>query len=117
MDLLRKLVDSRDEESLSDLFSRLFGRSIRLSWRDKLLDEAFERFARRHEPEAGELEDLRFFFKSYVGEKRIREIIDCGRLPELNTTSLTTDALKRLPRWREIVREIKDEVDLEKFGA
>ncbi len=117
LELLRKLVDSRDEESLSDLFSRLFGRSIRLSWRDKLLDEAFERFVRRHEPEPAELEDLRFFFKSYVGEKRIREIIDGGRLPELNTTSLTTEALKRLPRWREIVREIKDEVDLEKFGA
>jgi len=117
MDYIRSIVERRDEESLSDLFSRLFGRSIRLSWKDKLLDEAFESFARKHAPAPEELEDLRFFFKSYVGEKRIRNIIDSGRLPELNTTSLGTERLRRLPRWREIVRDIKAEVDLERFGA
>jgi type I restriction enzyme, R subunit len=117
MDYIRSIVERRDEESLSDLFSRLFGRSIRLSWKDRLLDEAFESFARRHAPAPEELEDLRFFFKSYVGEKRIRDIIDSGRLPELNTTSLGTERLRRLPRWREIVRDIKAEVDLEKYGA
>ena len=117
MDYIRSIVERRDEESLSDLFSRLFGRSIRLSWKDRLLDEAFEAFTRRHESAPEELEDLRFFFKSYVGEKRIRDIIDSGRLPELNTTALGTERLRRLPRWREIVRDIKAEVDLEKFGA
>lgn len=117
IELLRKLVSERDEESLSALFSRIFGRSIRLSWKDRLLDEAFEAFARAHAPEPALLEDLRFFFKSYVGERRIRDIIDSGRLPELNTTSLGTERLRRLGDWRVLVRDIKAEVDLEKFGA
>jgi type I restriction enzyme, R subunit len=117
VEYIRSIVARRDEESLSELFSRIFGRSIRLSWKDKLLDEAFESFVRKHAPTPAELEDLRFFFKSYVGERRIRDIIDSGKLPELNTTSFGPERLRRLPRWREIVRDIKAEVDLEKFGA
>jgi type I restriction enzyme, R subunit len=117
IEYIRSIVSRRDEESLSELFSRIFGRSIRLAWKDKLLDEAFESFVRRHAPDPAEMEDLRFFFKSYVGERRIREIIDSGRLPELNTTSLGPERLRRLPRWREIVRDIKAEIDLERFGA
>ncbi len=117
LQLIRSLVDRADERGLQALFGRLFGRSIRLPTRDELLDAEFARFVARHEPETASIEDLRFFFKSYVGEKRIRDIIDSGRISELNTTALTPDHLRRVGSWKYLAAEIRAEVDLERFGA
>lgn len=115
--LVRALVERADDRGLSALFSRLFGRSIALPTRDELLDIEFQRYAARHSPDPDSLEDLRFFFKSYVGEKRIRDLIDSGRLAELNNTALTTDRLRRLESWKAIASEIRAEVDLTRFEA
>jgi len=117
LDLIRALVDRADDRGLSALFSRLFGRSIALPTRDELLDIEFQRYAARHRPDPDSLEDLRFFFKSYVGEKRIRDLIDSGRLAELNNTALTTDRLRRVASWKAIASEIRAEVDLTRFEA
>lgn len=117
LDLIRSLVERADARGLSALFSRLFGRSIALPTRDELLDIEFQRYAARHHPDPAALEDLRFFFKSYVGEKRIRDLIDSGRLAELNNTALTTERLRRLGSWKTVASEIRAEVDLRRFEA
>jgi type I restriction enzyme R subunit len=113
---LRGLLRQRDERGLSALFSRLFGRSITFPTKDSLLDQAFERFAARHPVEGAEREDLRYFFKAYVGEQRIRDLIDSGRYGELNQTALPTERLKRLPGWRQVVADIRSDQLIEEFG-
>ena len=117
LDVIRTLLARRDGPALEALFAKLFGRSIQLPTKQDLLTQAFERFARMHPPRPEALDDVRFFFFSYVGEPRIRALIDEGRLAELNSTALTPDRLKRVPDWRGIVKALQTEVDWDRFGA
>lgn len=117
LDVIRTLLGRKDGPSLEALFAMLFGRTIRLPTKEELLDRAFERFVHSHSPRPEILGDLRFFFKSYVGEPRIRAIIDQGRLAELNSTALTMDRLRRIPDWRGVLQTIRQDVDWGRWGA
>jgi len=117
LDVIRTLLAGRHRPGLEALFGRLFGRAIQLPTKEELLDRAFDRFVSAHPPKPETLEDLRFFFKSYVGEPRIRALIDEGRLGDLNSTALTMDRLRRVPDWRDVLGAIRAEVDWGKWGA
>lgn len=114
---LRELVRLAEGRGLGALFSQLFGRSIQFPTKQELLMRAFERFTAQHPILPENRDDLWFFFQSYVGEKRIREIIDSGQLGNLNNTALTLDRLRRVPGWRDVVVQIRSEVELDQFGA
>lgn len=114
---LRDLVRQAEGRGLGALFTQLFGRSIKFPTKQELLKKAYDRFAAVHPVQPENQEDLWFFFQSYVGEKRIREIIDSGQLGNLNNTALTLDRLRRLPGWRDVVAQIRSEVELDQFGA
>jgi type I restriction enzyme R subunit len=117
LDTLRFLLDQKGGASLEDLFARLFGRPIHLPTKEELLNQAWAQFSARHPVQPALAEDLKFFFKSYVGERRIRQLIDQGDLAALNHTALTLERLRKVPRWREVLAEIRAEVDLDRWGA
>ena len=91
--------------------------------KDELLEDEFQKFLLDQPPDAlGKHADaivaLKYFFKAYATDGRLRDTLDKGRLTELNVNPAFSMAdFKAVPReWRERVPEyVKDYVSLNQF--
>jgi len=116
---LRKSIRSDRRVTLREIVEYIFGLIPFIKSREELLEEEFNKFIADCKP--GEKDDivaLKYFFKSYLTDGRLREIIENRKFAELNVnSSFTTKDLKAVSEyWRHLIPEyIKDYVPLNKF--
>jgi len=119
IDKLRKSIQSDRRVTLREIVEYIFGLIPFFKSREELLDEEFDKFIADCKPEEkDDIRALKYFFKSYVTDGKLREIIDNRKYTELNVNpSFTTKDLKAVPeRWRFLIPEyVKDYVPLNKF--
>lgn len=119
IDKLRKSISSDRRITLREIVEYIFGLIPFIKSKEELLDEEFDKFITDCKPgEKDNIIALKYFFKSYLTDGRLREIIENKKFAELNVNpSFTTKDLKAVPEyWRHLIPEyIKDYVPLNKF--
>ena len=121
LDKLRRAASVDRRLSLREILEKIFGLIPRFKSKDELLEEEFAKFIADQKPdEVNVIPALKQFFKAYVTNGQVREIIESKRFTELYTTSaFTTADLKAVPlKYRKLIPEyIKDYVSLNQFVA
>ncbi len=119
LDKLRKAAGIDRRLSLREIVEKAYGFIQQFKSKDDLLEEEFEKFIADTKPEKPEIiMPLKYFFKAYLTDNRVRDIIENKRLTELNTNpTFTMQDFKAVPAsWRARVPEyIKDYVPLNQF--
>jgi len=85
--------------------------------KDDLLEEELAKFVSVHKPDASHMPQIRLFFKAYVTDGEIRDIVDKREFNRLATNPKVNLAdFRALNSWREIIPEyVKDYVPLNQF--
>jgi type I restriction enzyme R subunit len=116
---LRRSISSDRRITLREIVEYIFGLIPLIKSREELLDEEFDKFITDCKPgEKDNIIALKYFFKSYITDNKLRDIVENKKFAELNVnSSFTTKDLKAVPeRWRQLIPEyIKDYVPLNKF--
>jgi type I restriction enzyme R subunit len=116
---LRKSIKSDRRVMMREIVEYIFGLIPVIKSKEELLDEEFNKFIADCKPgEKDDILSLKYFFKSYITDGRLREIIENKKYAELNVNpSFGTKDFKAVPeRWRFLIPEyIKDYVLLNKF--
>ena len=119
IDKLRKAAGVDRRLSLREILEKAFGFIPRFKSKDELLEEAFEQFVLDRKPaDPQTIIPIKYFFKAYVTDGWVRQIIEEKRLTELHTHPGFTMADYRAvpPDWRNVVPEyVKDYVVLNQF--
>jgi type I restriction enzyme, R subunit len=119
MGKLRKSIISDRRITLREIVEYIFGLIPFIKSKEELLDEEFDKFITDCKPgEKDNIIALKYFFKSYITDGKVRDIIENKNFAELNVnTSFSTKDLKAVPEyWRRLIPEyIKDYVPLNKF--
>jgi len=119
LEKLRKAAAVDRRLSLREILEKIFGLIPDFKSKDELLEEEFEKFLSDYKPEdADNITALKYFFKAYITDNRVRDIIETRRFTELNINpTFTMSNYKAVnPKWRKIIPEyIKDYVPLNKF--
>jgi len=116
---LRKSINTDRRVTLREIVEYIFGLIPFIKSREELLEEEFNKFITDCKP--GEKDDiiaLKYFFKSYITDGKLRDIIESRKFAELNVNpSFSTKDFKAVPEhWRFAIPEyIKDYVPLNKF--
>jgi type I restriction enzyme R subunit len=117
---LRKSINTDRRVTLREIVEYIFGLIPFIKSKEELLDEEFNKFITDCKP--GEKDDiiaLKYFFKSYITDGKLRDIIESKKFAELNVNpSFSTKDFKAVPEhWRFAIPEyIKDYVPLNKFS-
>lgn len=116
---LRRSIKTDRRVTMREIVEYIFGLIPFIKSREELLDEEFNKFITDCKP--GEKDDiiaLKYFFKSYITDGKLRDIIESRKFAELNVNpSFSTKDFKAVPEhWRFAIPEyIKDYVPLNKF--
>ncbi len=107
--------------TLREILEKVFGLIARFKSKDELLEEEFSKFVADYKPEEAEsIPAIKTYFKAYITDGRIRQIIDEKDFADLATNPVfSTIDFKAVPsKYRSIVPEyIKDYVPLNQFAA
>jgi type I restriction enzyme R subunit len=116
---LRKSIKSDRRITMREIVEYIFGLIPFIKSKDELLDEEFDKFITDYKPsEKDDIIALKYFFKSYITDGKLRDIIESKKFVELNVNpSFSTKDFKAVPEhWRFAIPEyIKDYVPLNKF--
>ena len=123
LEKLRRAAGVDRRLTLREILQKIFGRIPYFKSKDELLDDEFRKFLLDCPPQelerhADALVALKYFFKAYATDGRLRDIIENGRLIELNVNPTFTMAdFKSVPEeWRKRIPEyVKDYVSLNQF--
>ncbi len=117
LDKLRKSVQLDRRLWLWEIIEKAFGGIDRFKPKEELLDEELNKFVSIHKPDASHISLIRDFFKAYVTDNKIRDIIEKKEYNRLATNPKVTIAdLKDLEEWRNVIPEyVKDYVSLNTF--
>ena len=121
LDKLRRAAAVDRRLSLREILEKIFGLIPRFKSKDELLEEEFAKFLADRKPdEPNVIPALKQFFKAYVTNGQVRDIIESKQYAALYTTSAFTAAdLKAVPlKYRTLIPDyIKDYVSLNQFVA
>jgi type I restriction enzyme R subunit len=119
LEKLRKAAGVDRRLSVREILQKAFGFIPRFKSKDELLEEAFGQFVLDFKPaNAKHIVPMKYFFKAYVTDDRVRQIIEKNLLAELNTNpGFGMADYKAVPaEWRTRIPEyIKDYVPLNQF--
>ncbi len=119
LDKLRKAAGIDRRLSLREIIEKAYGFIQQFKSKDDLLEEEFEKFIADTKPDKPDIiMPLKYFFKAYITDNQVRDIIENKRLTELNTNpTFSMQDFKAVPAaWRTRVPEyIKDYVPLNQF--
>jgi type I restriction-modification system DNA methylase subunit len=112
LEKLRKSVQLDRRLWLWEIIEKAFGGIDRFKSKEELLDEELDKFVSIHRPDAFHISRIRDFFKAYVTDNEIRDIIENKEYNRLATNPKVTIAdLKDLEKWRDVIPEyVKDYV-------
>lgn len=119
LDKLRKAAGVDRRISLREIIEHIFGLIPYFKSKSELLEEEFEKFLAVCKPEdKHDIIALKYYFKAYVTDNHVRDIIDNKRFTELNVNpTFNIDDFKAVKKeWREAIPEyVKDYVPLNIF--
>ena len=120
LEKLRRAADSDRRLSLREILEKTFGLITRFKSKDELMDEEFAKFVADRKPSEDEaIPALRNYFKAYISNGQVRQIIDTRQYTGLATNpAFTTSDLKAVPEvYRTLIPEyVKDYVPLNQFA-
>jgi type I restriction enzyme R subunit len=106
--------------TLREILEKVFGLIAGYKSKDELLEEEFNKFVSDFKPgEAESIPALKTYFKAYLTDARVRNIIDQKEFTDLATNAgfSTRDYIAVPPKYRDVVPEyIKDYVSLNRFA-
>ena len=118
---LRKAAKIDRKISIREIIEKIFGIIPKFKSKDELLDEEFDKFISIYPPEEDvNLRALKYFFKAYIVDQDIRQIIKAKEFHALQTNpTLTISQFKEVaPKYREVIpMYINDYIRLEQFAA
>jgi len=121
LEKLRKAAKIDRKVSIREVVEKIFGIIPRFKSKDELLDEEFDKFISIYPPEEDvNIRALKYFFKAYIVDNKIRKIIEVKDFQALQTNpTLTITQFKEVAlRYRKIIPVyIKDYINLERFAA
>jgi type I restriction enzyme, R subunit len=116
---LRRATGVDRRLSMREILEKIYGMIPYFKSKDEMLDEEFEKFIIDRKPEdPAHIVAMKYFFKAYTTDSRVRDIIDNKRYTELNINpNFTIKDYKAIPAtWRETIPEyIKDYISLNQF--
>jgi type I restriction enzyme, R subunit len=119
LDKLRKAASVDRRLTLREILEKVFHLIPRFKSRDELLEEEFSKFVADHKPdEAAAIPAIKTYFKAYVTNGIVRNIIDTRDFAALATNAaFPTRDYRAVPaKYRTIIPEyIKDYVSLNQF--
>ena len=117
LDKLRKAVQLDRRLTLREIIEKIFGGLDKFKSKDDLLEEELAKFVSVHKPDANHMPQIRFFFKAYVTDGEIRDIVDKREFNRLATNpKVNLTDFRALNSWRDIIPEyVKDYVPLNQF--
>lgn len=123
LDKLRRAAGVDRRLTLREILEKIFGLIPHFKSKDELLEDEFQKFLLDQPQEelakhADAIVALKYFFKAYATDGRLRDIIEKRRLTELNVNPAFSMAdFKAVPKaWRERIPEyVKDYVSLNQF--
>jgi type I restriction enzyme R subunit len=117
LDKLRQAVSLDRRITLRELLAKVFGEIDRFKTKDELLEDELAKFVSIHRPDAAHMPVIRQFFKAYVTDGGVRQIVESrefGRLADNPKVSLAD--VRALDQWRDVIPEyVKDYVPLNQF--
>jgi type I restriction enzyme, R subunit len=123
LDKLRRAAGVDRRLTLKEILQKIFGLIPGFKSRDELLEDGFQEFLLANQTQisgrdALSIVAMKYFFKAYATDPRLRDIIDDRRFTELNVNaSFSVADLKAVPAsWRSRIPEyVKDYVPLNQF--
>lgn len=116
---LRKAAEVDRRISLREIIEKIFGLIPYFKSKDELLEEEFDKFLSVCKPQdKDDIIALKYFFKAYITDNRVRDIIENKKFNELNVNpSFNINDYKSVGKnWRMLIPEyVKDYVPLNKF--
>lgn len=123
LDKLRRAAGVDRRLTLREILEKIFGLIPGFKSKDELLEDEFQKFLLDQSPDqlskhADAIVALKYFFKAYATDGRLRDIIEKRRLTDLNVNPAFSMAdFKAVPKeWRDRIPEyVKDYVSLNQF--
>lgn len=117
LDKLRKAIQLDRRLTLREVIEKIFGGLDKFKSKDELLEEELAKFISIHKPDAGHVPQIRLFFKAYLTDGEIRDIVEKREFNRLATNPKVTLAdFKALNGWRDTIPDyVKDYVPLNQF--
>ncbi len=119
LEKLRKAAGVDRRLTLRELLEKAVGRITKFKSKDELLDEEFEKLILDLKPEeVKNLQALKYYFKAYISDSHVRDIIETKNLTALNVNpTFGMKDFKAVPEaWRQRIPEyVKDYVTLNRF--
>ena len=119
LDKLRRAAGVDRRLSLREIIEKIFGMIPHFKSKDELLEEEFQKFISDFKPDdAANIMPMKYFFKAYLTDDRVRDIVENKRFTELNVNpTFTMSDFKSVPKeWRSKIPEyVKDYVPLNQF--
>lgn len=116
---LRKAAGVDRRISLREIIEKAFGFIPYFKSKDELLDEEFSKFIADLKPdEVKKIIPMKYFFKAYITDNRVRDIIETREFTQLHTNpTFNMNDFRAVPtKWRTTIPEyIKDYVPLNQF--
>jgi type I restriction enzyme R subunit len=121
LDKLRQAAGVDRRLSLREIIEKAYGFIPRFKSKDELLEEEFAKFLSQEKPtRPASILPMKYYFKAYLTDSRVRGIIDSKRFIELNTNpTFTLQDFKAVPEEMRarIPEYIKDYISLNTFAA
>jgi type I restriction enzyme R subunit len=121
LEKLRKAAKIDRKISVREVVEKVFGIIPKFKSKDELLDEEFDKFISIYPPDEDvNTRALKYFFKAYVVDNNIREIIETKDFYALHTNAvLPIDSYQKVaPKYRKIIPQyVRDYVQLARFVA
>lgn len=118
---LRKAAGVDRRLSLREIIEKAYGFIPKFKSKDELLEEEFAKFLAEARPsKVSAILPMKYYFKAYLTDSKVRGIIDSRQLIELNTNpTFTMQDYRAVPEeWRTRIPEyIKDYVPLNPFAV
>jgi type I restriction enzyme R subunit len=119
LEKLRKAASVDRRLGLREILEKIFGLIPRFKSKDELLEEEFAKFVADYKPEeAAAIPAIKNYFKAYITNTPVRQIIEAKNFTELATNAFfSTRDLKAVPeKYRTLIPiYVKDYVSLEQF--
>ena len=121
LDKLRKAAAVDRRLSLREILEKVFDLIPRFKSKDELLEEEFAKFVADHKPdEATAIPAIKTYFKVYITDRDVRDVIDNRQFACLATSPVfSTSDFRAVPqKYRNLIPEyVKDYVSLNQFVA
>ena len=117
LDKVRRAFKVDRRISVIELLQVAFGEKDAFEMKDDLLESEWSKFQEVHDVDQEHFAPVKMFFKAYVTDKDVRDIMETRQTARFNTeSSFHFDEYQQLNGYKEIVpRYIKDYISLNTF--